>query len=240
MKRAFLDEGDPEQIALAVRGVVERRGGLVSEHIARRVRFTDQPAGRAWLRAGYVGLYQPLGEPQVEVRLVLRARWPWRILWGVAALNLALALLLVVTSPDGNTWFLAAFVGGFALLAAALVHVATLQPVREEEAAWMTAFEEEIHREIPQAAIEDAFAHERREAELELEGEIAQRRVSRARKSAPKPPKAEKGKRFSLRPKAKEPEPPAEPEESPEERLARLRARKAELEAQQRKGNGEA
>ncbi|GEM_PF-7088164 len=235
MKRAFLDEGRPEEVAHAIRQVVEARGALVREHVARRVRFADQPKGRAWLRDGYVGIYQPLGEPQVEVRLLLRARWPWRILWTVALLNLVLALVLVITAPDGNTWFLAAFAGGFALLAAALVHLNTLEPVRQEEAAWMEAFEQELRRELPETELEDALQHERRAAELELEGEIAQRRVARARKSAPKPPK-EKGRRFSLRPNKEK-----EPEESPEDRLAKLRARKAELEAQQqREADGKA
>jgi hypothetical protein len=52
----------------------------------------------------------------------------------------------------------------------------------------------------------------------------------------------EKGRRFSLRPKKDDAPPAPESEESSEERLARLRARKAELEAQQQRndGNGKA
>lgn len=237
VKRAFLDEANPQEVSHAVRSVVEARGALVAEHLSSRVRFTDRPQGKAFLRDGYVGIYQPYGEPQVELRLVLRARWPWLILWSVALVDLVMALLFFIVAPEGNAWIVGAALGGFALLAAALVHLNTLQPIREEESAWLAAFEDALRRELPEASVEDATAHEQREAELELEGEIAERRLARARKSAPKAPKAPKaakppGKRFALLPR-KEPVPAAPPEESAEDRLARLRARKAELEAQQ-------
>lgn len=226
MKRAFLDDARPEDVAHAVRRVVEQRGGLVAEHVRSRVRFTAHPQGKAWLRDGYVGLYQPLGESSVELRLLLRARWPWRLFWGVALANLVLAALLVALNPDGNTWFLAAFVGGFALLVAGLVHLNTLLPVREEEKAWLEAFEAELRQELPTSGLEDDVAREQREAELALEGEVTQLRLDKARRNAPR---AEKGKRFSLRPGKN---PPAE--ESADEKRARLLARKAELEARQR------
>jgi hypothetical protein len=241
VKRAFLDEADPQEVAHAVRLVVERRGGLVREHVTSRVRFTDQPKGKAWLRDGYVGIYQPLGEPQVELRLALHARWPRRLVWLVALADLVMAILFFVLSPEGNAWIVGAALGFFALLAAGLVYLNTLEPVREEEKVWIAAFDAELRQELPETSLEDDVAHELRQHELELEGEIAQRRVTKARKNEPKPvkqpkPPKEKGKRFALLPKKKDAE-AAPPEETPEERLAKLRARKAEIEAQQQREN---
>lgn len=241
MKRAFLDDARPADVSHAVRDVLERRGALVSEHVSGRVRFRGLPSGarHAWTRAGYVGIFQRLGETEVEVRLVLRARWPWRILLAVAALNLVAAALVVGTDPPPNTWIFVAFVGGFALLVAALLHLNTVRPVREEERLLLDDFETEFRRVLPSLHVEDDETRRLRLAEMELEGEVTARRVAKARRSEPPAPRpAGKGLRFNLFPGKKAP-PPAPPEgeaaapaETPEERRARLLARKAELEAQ--------
>lgn len=242
MKRAFLDDARPADVSHAVRDVLERRGALVSQHVSSRVRFHGLPTGtrHAWTRAGYVGIYQRLGEKEVEVRLLLRARWPWRILFAVALLNVLAAILVVATNPPPNTWIFVAFVGGFSLLVAAILHVNTLRPVRDEERLLMDDFEAEFRRVIPSLHVEDDETRRLREAELELEGEVVARRVAKARRLEPAPERApRKGLRFALRPGRKAPPSPAEPAqgadapaETPEERRARLLARKAELEAQ--------
>jgi hypothetical protein len=242
VKRAFLDDARPADVSHAVRDVLERRGALVSQHVSSRVRFHGLPGGtrHVWTRAGYVGIFQRLGETEVEVRLLLRARWPWRILFTVAALNLVAAVAVVATDPPPNTWILVAFAGGFALLVAALLHLNTLRPVREEERLLMDDFEQEFRRVLPSLRVEDDETRFLREAELSLEGEVTARRVAKARKSEPAPARpAGKGLRFNLFPgkKAPPPTPPGPREaddapESPEDRRARLLARKAELEAQ--------
>lgn len=247
MKRVFLDDATPADVSHAVRDVLERRGALVSEHVSSRVRFHGLRAKHTWSRAGYVGIYQALGEREVEVRLLLRARWSWRILLTVAAVNLATALAVVATNPPVNTWILAAFVGGFALLVAGLLHVNTLRPVREEERLLMEDFVAEFHRALEGVRVEEWDERALRAAEMELEGEVTARRVERLRKHEPPAPRStRKGLRFNLLPGRKTPPPEtpapdAPPVEAPapesaEERRARLLARKAELETRRRQG----
>ena len=232
MRTAFLDDAQPEAVSHAVRRVLEERGALVSEHRHSRVRFHGySPGDYSWERSGYVGIYQHLGEPEVMVRLILRAKWPWRLLWAVALVNVVVALATAAANPPGTTWVLIAILTGFALLAAALVYVGTLRPVREEERALLEAFEAEFAKGLPGARVEDEEEREARRLEAELEGELTRRRLERAR------PLAAKGGRFSLRPRAKE-APAAADEEGADERRARLLARKAELEARRREGGG--
>lgn len=225
MRSAYLDDAEPEAISHAVRAVLERRGALVSEHRHSRIRFHGlRPNAMSWTRAGYVGIYQFLGEREAEVRLQLRARWPWRILWGVAIANVITALITIVVNPPGTTWSVLAIVTGFALVTAAIVHIATLKSVREEEKRLMEDLEAAF-TQIPEVGIETDEARELRELEAELEGEITRRMLAKTRPArAPR----EKGKRFSLRPGKKE------TEEDPEARRARLLARKAELEAKRK------
>lgn len=227
VRSAFLDEAQPEQLSRAVRDVLERRGALVVEHRHSRVRFTSQ-AGRSlsWLRSGYVGIYQHAGEQEAEVRLRLRARWPWRILWIVALANVLVTAVAFVVNPNGTTWSLLAIVTGFALLAAGLVYVATLKGVREDERRLMEEFEAEFERDLPEASVESEEERELRELEAALEGEITRRRLDRSRP-------APAGRRFSLQPRK------GSAEETPEDRRARLLARKAELEARRREREGE-
>ena len=189
VKRAFLDDARPSDVSHAVRDVLERRGALVSEHVSSRVRFRGLPTGtrHAWTRAGYVGIYQALGEKEVEVRLLLRARWPWRLLWTVALVNVVTALLVVATDPPPNTWILAAAACGFALVVAGILYMNTLRPVREEERLLMDDFEAEFRRAIPALHLEDDETRRQREAELELEGEVVARRLERARRLEPPP-----------------------------------------------------
>ena len=255
VKRAFLDSAVPSDVSHAVRDVVERQGFLVSEHVSGRVRFRGVPRGarHEWTRMGYVGIFQRFGETEVEVRLLLRALWPWRILWTVAAVNVVAALATIVTNPPVNTWIFVAGVCGFALLVAGLLYLNTLRPVRDEERLLMEDLEEEFRRVLPAARLEDALTRADREAELVLEGEVTARRVALARKEeAPAPRSARKGFRFNLLPGRRAPPPtppsdapsnapseaPAEPEEGVEERRARLLARKAELEARRRGEKG--
>lgn len=259
VKRTYLQEADPHDVSAAVRRVLESGGALVQEHVSTHVRFQSLPPQRpAWRRQGYVGIYQPYGDPDVEVRLLLRANWPWRLLWGAAAFNLVLFVVLLAMQPTGTTWYLAAFLMGLLLLVTGILHLNTMHAVRAEERGWMRAFEEELSRALPSAGLVTSDLHVEQEAMEEVEGEIARRRMDERRKHEPKP---EKGSRFALRPKKDEPaaeaapardeaapaekrakismpkfarkakEAPA-PEETPEEKLARLRAKKAELERQ--------
>lgn len=227
MRSAFLDDARSEALTHAVRDVLERRGALVSEHRHSRVRFQGPPSPHrlTWAREGYVGVYQPHGEAQAEVRLILRARWPWRILVGVAAASLATFLVTLAVNPSGTTWSVLAILCGFALLASGIVYVNTLKSVREEERRLMEDIEAALHHEVPDARVETEEERELRELEAELEGEITQRRVVGAR------PPPEKGRRFSLRPRAAQ-------TESAEDKRARLLARKAELEARRREQDG--
>lgn len=233
MRSAFLDDAEPEAISHAVRQVLERRGALVNEHRHSRVKFSGlKPHALSWSRMGYVGIFQAVGEREAEVRLILRARWPWRILLTVCVLNVLALLLAILTQPSGTTWSVLAILGGLALIAAAVVYVGTLKAVRHEERGLMEDLEAEFAK-IPDVDVEGEEARELRELEAELEGEITRRQIQRDR-----PPKAprEKGKRFSLRPGKKggadvSDEEGAAAEETPEQRRERLLARKAELEA---------
>ncbi|HUR70010.1 MAG TPA: hypothetical protein VM370_12255 [Candidatus Thermoplasmatota archaeon] len=225
MRSAFLDDAEPEAISHAVRGVLERRGALITEHRHSRVLFAGlKPNTMSWTRAGYVGIYQALGEREAEVRLTLRARWPWRILWGVAVANVAIFLLTVVANPPGTTWSILAILTGLALIAASVLYVGTLKSVRAEETGLMEEFERAFAL-IPDVVLETDEERELRDLEAELEGEIVRRRIE---KNRPPPAPREKGKRFSLKPRSAGAKDEADPSDA---RRARLLARKAELEA---------
>lgn len=199
MRSAFLEDADPSAVSHAVRAELERRGALVTEHVSTRVRFRSRPEERwSWTRSGYVGLYQPYGERDVEVRLILRARWPHRIFWGTAAVVLGLCLLTVILNPPGTTWFLVAFLGGFALLVSSLLYVNTLRGVREEERAFMEAFEEAVRLEAAAGSLHRAEEHELAALEEEIEGELERRRVQRDEKAA-KAAAPAKAPRFKLK-----------------------------------------
>lgn len=233
MQAAYLADAQPEAVSHAVRDVLERRGALVREHRPSRVLFDGPPTGEpwSWTRTGYVGIFQHLGEKEVEVALRLRARWPARILWIVALANVILAVATAILNPPGTTWFLMAMLTGFALLVAALVQVGTLKRVRAEERRLIAEFEEEFAKGLPQAVVETQEERELREAEAALEGELTRRRVDRERRPAAKP----QGSRFRLRPKKEEPAAtqPASADDLEARRQALL-ARKAELEAKRR------
>lgn len=227
MRSAYLDDADPDTLSHAVRGVLERRGALVTEHRHSRVLFRGlRPHAMSWSRQGYVGIYQAVGEREAEVRLLLRAMWPWRILWTVSLLNVVILLATILTNPPGTVWSTLAILCGLALIAAGLVYVGTLKSVREDEGALMEEFEAAL-RAIPDVDVETDEARELRELEAELEGEITKRRIEANR--APR----EKGRRFSLRPGRKGETPAAEAED-PDARRERLLARKEELEAKLR------
>lgn len=199
MRAAFLEDADPAAVAHAIRGELDRRGALVSEHVSTRVRFQSRPADRwSWTRAGYVGLYQAYGEKDVEVRLLLRARWPHRIFWGTAVAVLVLCLLTILIDPPGTTWFLVAFAGGFALLVSTLLYMNTWRGVREEERAIMEGFEAAIRAAAAAGELRRPEDRELEALEADIEGELERRRVKRddqaARAAAP--PKAP---RFKLR-----------------------------------------
>lgn len=226
MRSAYLDDAKPEQVSHAVRELLERKGAIVIEHRHSRVRFTGLPTRHAmsWTREGYVGVYQHQGEHEAEVRLRLRARWPWRILLTVAAVNVLVAILALVLNPASTTWIVLAVLTGLALVCAGIVYVGTLKSVREEERDLLAELEQELER-LPDVDVRTDEERELQLLEAELEGEITQRRLDAAR-----PPPAPKGRRFSLRP-GKAAAPQQTVEETPEERRARLLARKAELEA---------
>lgn len=236
MKTAFLDDAEPEAVSHAVRAVLERRGALVSEHLHSRVRFRGLvPQKLSWAREGYVGIYQRTGEREVEVRLLLRAAWPFRILWTVALLNVVTAVLVAIINPSGTVWFVAAFLCAFALLVAAILYLGTLKHVRAEERAIMDDFEAELQTGIEGASVLDEEARALAQAEAELDAEIARRRLAKTRASEPRAARP----RFSLRPGKKRPASPSE-EDVPvadastgelEARRAELLRRKAELEA---------
>ena len=228
MQQAFLDQAEQTSVSHAIRDVLEKRGALVTEHVSSRVRFHLAGSRLEWQREGYVGVYQRLGEKDVEVRLVLRAKWPHRILWTVALVDVLGALLTFVLNPPGTTWFVVAFLEGTALLVAGLLYLNTWTSAREEERALMREFEAEFHTDAVAVVIEGADEREQRDAEAALQGEVEMVRVERDRKAAPKPErKPARAPKFKLGLRKKE------PEESPDETRARLLARKAELEAQQ-------
>lgn len=242
MRSAYLDDADPEALSHAVRGVIERRGALVTEHRPRRVRFGGyRPHAMSWARVGYVGIYQALGEREAEVRLLVRAKWPWRLLWTVCIVNVVLLLFAIVTNPPGTVWSMLAILGGLALVAATVLYVGTLKSVREDERGMLADFEAAFEA-LGDVDVETDEERELRELEAELEGEITKRKLVASRPAkAPKPAK-EKGKRFSLRPgkKVAEAAEGAEGvEETPEQRRERLLARKAELEAKLREKQSE-
>lgn len=226
MRSAYLDDADPEAISHAVRDVLEKRGALISEHRHSRVKFHGlKPQKLSWPRAGYVGIYQHIGEREAEVRLYVRARIPWRLLWSVCVLNVILLVYAAVTNPAPTAWTMMAIVGGLLLVGAVVLYVGTLKSVRNEERAIMDDFERAFAA-IPDVDVVGEEDRELAALEAELEGEITRRRIEADRPARERTPR----KRFSLRPDRKE-TPADAPEESPEARRERLLARKAELEA---------
>lgn len=217
VRSAYLDDAEPEAISHAIRAVLERRGAMVTEHRHSRVRFEGlRSHALTWSRAGYVGIYQAQGEREAEVRLQLRARWPWRLLLTVAITNVALLVFAIITNPPGTTWSILAILGGLALIATSMVHIGTLRSVRAEEKDLMDDLDTELAH-IPDVEILTDEERELRTLESELEGEIVKRRLDADR------PAKEKGSRFTLKPKPST--------ASQEDRRAQLLARKAELEA---------
>lgn len=199
VKSAFLDEADPQAVSHAVRDVLERRGALVHEHRHSRVRFDGEPSTRfAWRRQGYVGVYQHGGEKGVEVRLLLRAKWPWRILLAVASVDLAAAVLTIVLNAPGTVWFLVSLLGFLALTVAAILYVNTLKHVREEERACMEAIEAELAQRLADAQLVRDDERDAARAEARLEGELEERKLAAMRKD--EAPAERKPSRFSLRP----------------------------------------
>lgn len=228
VRSAYLDDAEPEAISHAVRNVLERRGALVSEHRHSRIRFHGlRPHTLSWTRAGYVGIYQHIGEREAEVRLLLRARWPWRILWIVAVTNVIVTIAAFATDPPGTTWSVLAILGALALIVAGIIYVATLKSVRAEEKALFDEFEIAFGT-LPDVKVIGDEEREIAELEAELEGEITRRRIEANR---PAPVKRAKGERFSIMPKRKaNAAAKTDGDESPEARQERLLARKAELE----------
>lgn len=244
MQAAFLDEADPAAISQVVRGVLDRRGALISEHVSHRIRFASMESGSAWSwnRAGYVGIYQHYGEKSCEVRLDLRAAWPNRVLWMVAAANVLIWILTFVLNPPGTTWFVLAFLTGMALLIAGLVSLNTWRSVRAQEKDLMAEFEREFEQQNVSPTLLTAEARAIAAAEAQLEGEIARSAARAARKSQPKPVqlKVEKPAKILGASKLKLPfgkkksddEASAEPasDEDADAKRARLLALKAEIE----------
>lgn len=231
MRSAYLDDAEPEAISHAVRDVLEKRGALISEHRHSRVKFHGlKPHKMSWARAGYVGIYQHLGEREAEVRFYVRARMPWRILWTVSVVNVLFLVFAFATNAAPTAWTMLAIFGGLALVAATVLYVGTLKSVRNEERAIMDEFERAFGT-IPDVDVVDEEARELARLEAELEGEIVRRKIEANR---PPPVKREKGKRFSLRPGKKGEREGEGADETPEERRERLLARKAELEARKR------
>lgn len=186
MRSAFLEDADPAAVSQAVRRVLDERGALVREHTSTRIRFTAQaPDGAwSWTRSGYVGVFQRYAERDVEVRLLLRARWPHRIFWGTAAVVLAACLVTVLANLPGTMWFLTSMLGGLALLVATLLYMNTWRAVREEERALMQALEAGFQAGGVATALEQEEARELRDLEAALEAEVERRRVDRDVKAA--------------------------------------------------------
>jgi hypothetical protein len=244
MQAAYLDSADPAAVSHAVRTVLERRGALVREAVTSRIQFHSMPTEsvKSWTRSGYVGIYQRVGEREVEVRLVLRARWPHRIFWGTAVVDLLVALLAWILQPDGTTWFVLAFLCGLALVIATLLYVNTWRSVREQERAVMADVERELQTENVAPAVVTMDERALLEAEAELEAEVERVRLEKAHRAAPRKPK-EKKEKAPREPRAKLAMPKlsigkkkasdgADKDAELEARKQELLRRKAELEAQ--------
>jgi hypothetical protein len=252
VQAAYLAEANPSAISHAVRDVLERHGALVTEHVSSRVRFHALADGSKWSwdRAGYVGIYQRFGEKEVEVRLDLKARWPHRILWTVASVNVLVWLVTAIWNPPGTTWFVFAFLTGLALIVSGLVYLNTWRGVNALERQLMVEFEAEFQKDHVAAAMIDLEQRELEDAEAALAGEIERIRLAKARKDAPKPAKPAKEKAplmaragkmklaFGKKKDADEeaaplPTPPVDEEAQKQARLAALRE---EIERRKREG----
>lgn len=217
MRAAYLDDARQDLVSQATREVLARRGALVSDHSGSRVLFRGyKPGGRwTWDRGGYVGIYQHVGEREVEVRLLLRARWPYRLLWTAAILNVVAAIATIALNPPGTTWFSVAALGGFSLLVTGLLYVNTWRPVWREEQELMEALEAEYQRDLTGADLETEEEREVRLLEESLEGELARQRVAALKAAEPKPAKRALSlprPRFNLSRKPQEAAPAAEDE----------------------------
>jgi hypothetical protein len=185
VRAAYLDDARQDQVSHSVRDVLHRRGALVSDHTSSRVLFRGyKPSGEwTWDRGGYVGIFQHTGEREVEVRLLLRARWPFRFLWLAALLNVIAVVIAFATRLSGTGMFTLAALGAFVLLVTGVLYLNTWRPVRREERELMEAFEAEFAKGLGD---DEVLTEEEREERLfaaRLEGELERRRVDEARKA---------------------------------------------------------
>lgn len=241
MKTAYLEDANQDAVSEAVTTRLKERDALVTVHTHSRVRFEGLTTGERYSfpRSGYVGVYHHTGESEVELRLKLDARLPARLFYGTCiAIPVAFALLLALDAEaglwSGTTIFL-----GFAFVATLLLYVGTFRATRRLE---RELFDDLLSfvRAIPLAPREVVSEEDRELSEFEaaLEAEVLERRLAEERKSRPvaAAPKQPGGaSRFSLGRKREAAAAP-EPAESPEEKRARLLAKREELE-RKRKGD---
>jgi hypothetical protein len=181
MRRAYLEEADQEQIASAVRDVLDDLGARVTEHTRSHTAFTDlEDAEAGWRKGGYVGTYRHVGEDEVELRYDVHARFPERAFWTTVAFELLVVVGLFLVRPAPAVWVGAALLLWGLLVGSFLLYLHTWRSASRLEDDLLDLTLDEIEsRSLAQALTEEERTMQALEEEVEadvLAERLAERR----------------------------------------------------------------
>jgi hypothetical protein len=196
----LLEQAKQADATQGVRALLQERGAVLDEQTPARTVFEGLRTAGGYRRGGYVGCYQPVGEPDVEVLVQAWATRPRRVFWATVGLELFAVVALLATTPPSAVFFAAAAVLWAWLLLAGLAYFLTLRTSR--------SFEEELYAALLgrfRAAglrVLDEEQQLERAVRQRLEGEVKERELSAM-------PKPERRGRLSARGTPKCPPKPA-------------------------------
>lgn len=241
MKVAYLEEADQTVVAEVVRNLLKARGALVTEFTHTRVKFEGfRRDDYSFTKGGTVGVYQRVGEKEVQLRIKVEATIPSRIFWRTVFIELLAAFLLLAWNPSPTAVTLGAVGLWTGFVVVFLIYLGT----------WRTsaALEREILRDLVETlrvredgpkAIELAEERSLREFEEDLDAEVAKARMKATRTvaAAPTPaaaPAKAKAGGFKLPAFSKKKDAPTD--EAAAAKAARIAALREELERRKKSG----
>jgi hypothetical protein len=179
-------QGKQADVVRAAREALEARGARLREMTHSRTTFDRLAGPGSFPRGGYLGVYQPMGEPGVDVLVQAWAAGPRAAYWGMATLSVVLVAAMLVASPPSAVFFLAALVLWPLFGLAAFLYYLTFRgsaQVEDELAA-------DLAQRLAGAGLHVLGEEEQLERSIRerLEGEAK----ARALAAQPKPAKAER------------------------------------------------
>lgn len=198
-----LAEAKQAEVVGVVREVLRERGARLREATHSRTTFDGVAVPGGFARGGYVGVYQPMGKPEVEVLLQAWAGAVRRAYWATAALSVLLVAALLAASPPSAVFFDAALVLWPLFGLAALLHLLTFRASGQAEDELAAALAERFAarglRVLGEAELLERDIRARLEGEAkarEVEAELAgQPRRARGRGESGEAERPARGKR---------------------------------------------